>query len=99
MRLVNQVTKHFILFIGIGLFFLLLGIGGFCFILFFGVSDPEALVGAGGCFVFGIGFLWQMIKPMPKKVPKNKLDTCPFCGAIIEKNATLCTKCKKQLSE
>jgi len=98
-RIVNQVTKHFLLFIGIGLFLLLLGIGGFCFIFFRGVSDPEALVGSVVCFFGGIGFLWQMVKPLPKNVPKNKLDICPFCGAIIEKNATLCTKCKKQLTE
>ncbi|KON32922.1 MAG: hypothetical protein AC479_06200 [miscellaneous Crenarchaeota group-6 archaeon AD8-1] len=99
MRLVKQVHKYFFLFIAMGSILLLMGIFGFYFLLFGGVSDPELLVAAGSCFFAGIGILLKMVRPLPKKVPKNNLHICPFCGSIIEKNATFCTKCKRQLTK
>ena len=99
MRLVKQATKYFFLFIAMGSVLLLMGIFSFYLVLFGGASEPELLIAGGALCFGGIGFLWQMLKPMPTKVPKNKLDICPFCGAIIENNATFCTKCKRQLTE
>ena len=99
MRLVKQVHKYFFLFIAMGSILLIMGIFGFYFLLFGGVSDPELLVAAGSGFFTGIGILWKMVKQLPKKVSKNNLHICLFCGAIIEKNATFCTKCKRQLTK
>jgi len=53
---------------------------------------------AGAVFIVGgIRFLWEMVKPI-KKVSQNKSDICPFCGAIIKKDDTVCTKCDRQLT-
>ena len=99
MKLVSQVTKHFVVFVTMGLIFLLLGIYAFYLLFFDGVSEPELWVAGGGCLLFGVTTLWKMLKPLQSRVSENKLRICPFCGAVLEENAIFCIKCNSKLAE
>jgi len=87
-----------------GIFFL--GLGIYFFATFAGrSSSPNAkaglLFGGGGAVVIGLTMVWrgiQFARPLRETRQKYPLE-CPYCGALTEKAATYCEKCKTKLAE
>jgi hypothetical protein len=86
-----------------GIFFL--GLGTYFLATFAGrSSSPNAraglLFGAGGAVFIGLTLMWrgiQWARPL-RETPQNTPKECPRCGALIDKNAAFCEKCRSQLS-
>ena len=54
-----------------------------------------------GCIFFGIGILRLVVywARKPEAFLRNEFGECPFCGDILKEDATLCTKCGRQITE
>jgi len=61
--------------------------------------QSKLILASIGCVILGfimIRLTYQMLMPL-KKNSYNVTRVCPFCGAIVEKNAIVCEKCNQQL--
>jgi hypothetical protein len=93
--------------VGIGVLFVVIGISSIVY--FFAVKHvmehSSSIYGnyffAGIlCFVFAIAVL-KITVPAFIPLKKNNLPivrTCPYCGAIVDEDATFCQKCTQQLN-
>jgi hypothetical protein len=94
--------------IGVGFGVLLLVLGIYSMVHFFSVKqtignsaffDGEAFIG-GLVFFFFAFVIFRLTIPAFIPLKKNNLPsikTCPYCGAIVDENASLCKKCNQQL--
>ncbi len=105
---VKRMRGQYMALIAVGIFFIILGIAGIVMgistLTYYSQSSqkefPIILVGSGcGCIFIGIGALKMSV---PAFIPIKQQNTlpvrsCPYCGAVVEENATYCDKCHKQL--
>jgi hypothetical protein len=92
--------------VGIGVLFVVLGISSIAY--FFTVKQVMGhstsiygnyFVAGIICFVFAIAILKITVPafiPLKKKNLRN-VRTCPYCGAIVDEDASFCKKCNQQL--
>ena len=67
-------------------------------IMFLPSSFSVYLLGGIGCIFVGSMFIAKSVPAfIPIKQQSAIPKSCPYCGAIIDKNATVCEKCKQQL--
>ncbi len=91
--------KYILLWIALSLFLIGLGIIGIRTSLGHEASF-EIFVAGAGCISVGLLILWREVVPWIrplKTTSQNTSNACPFCGALMEKDATYCEKCKRQL--
>ncbi len=90
--------------------FSLIAIGAYAIYLFFAVTpvmthaEDEFYGNYGiiGIFLIGSGLLFlSQCYPILIPLKKNSQNdgTCPYCGAIIEENAAVCSKCNRPLKK
>jgi hypothetical protein len=80
---------------------LFVGLGIYVFVCLPGKqSSPNLLVALGSIFL-GLIFFGQAVQwiKLPKEIQQRTPDVCPQCGALIENDAAVCEKCRKQLTE
>jgi hypothetical protein len=89
----NEAKKFFLVGIILGLVFALIGI----FLLATSLITHNFRYCFGGVIGLGVGgtILW---KSVPAFIPiKQQIATeqsCPYCGAIVKEDTTVCEKCK-----
>jgi divalent metal cation (Fe/Co/Zn/Cd) transporter len=94
-------AEYYIVFV-IGIFLVALGIyGAYTAVIEILAGYPSKLILASiGIIILGslmTRLTYQMFIPLKKKNNYNAIRVCPFCGALVEKNATVCEKCKRQV--
>ena len=81
---------------------LLVGLGVYSIYYFFTVAHGHSnyLFGGLGITVFGcvlIRITYPIFVPLKKGFASVR--SCPHCGAILKEEATVCEKCKQQITE
>lgn len=101
---IRWVKAEYAIGLGIGVLFVVLGIASIVY--FFTVKQTMGhsmsfygnyLFAGLACLIFASGVI-RMTLPM--FLPLKKTYTkriCPYCGAIVDKDAAVCEKCKIQL--
>ena len=93
--------NYILLWIALSLFLIGLGIYGITTSIGHEASF-EILVAGVACIFVGLLILSREVVPWIrplKTTSQNTSEACPFCGALIEKGATFCVKCKRQLND
>lgn len=95
----DEVKKVFFYGFILGITFIVLGLVAMGFFLVkFGFTSLGWLLPVIGFFVLGAWVLYQSVPAfIPIKQQNSVINTCPHCGAIVNKDATVCEKCKQPL--
>jgi hypothetical protein len=96
----DEVKKVFFYGVILGITFIILGIVamGF-FIVKFGFTSLGWLFPVIAFLALGSYVLWQSIPAfIPIKKQKSDSIICPYCGAILKEDASVCEKCKQQIT-
>jgi hypothetical protein len=79
---------------------LFVGLGVYSLFYFFTIVPRHSyyLFGGLGCIAVGCGMI-RITYPIfvPLKKGFASVGSCPYCGAILKEEATVCEKCKLQI--
>jgi ribosomal protein L40E len=92
----NEAKKFFLAGMILGLVFVIIGF----FLLGFSLVTHNFRYCFGGVIGIGVGgmILWKSVPaftPIKQQIPAEQ--SCPYCGAIVGMDATVCEKCKQPL--